>query len=380
MRPGRSTDIRNLSLTWPRRLAALRRRFSNRPNFVQTRDGVARLAVRSTHPHWIVGRGLCMYRRHDFANVPKNRRRTAVDLQLPVWSPFRNTGHHTVWQGSEAMVWFWDEDSVADAQQAFRTTPAGREAPPAEDLHVLPETVFLPRQDDGVRLQPCRAGFELQHWRDGVLEDAFWYPDRPDADQLDSFLARQGVPAAAAARVVHNGAAESLRPQHAAESWASPTAPTDWLRANERTIAAAAILVLAVVAVWQEARYWKIDGLAATTEAEFEAQEEALAPVLATRDEIVALRRRNEALATVLNAPSQAHLMGLVDQAIPGESARFAEWRYQQGELQVLVTDDEALDPVAYVRALEAVPRFEAVRVGRATRPDSVEIALRVRP
>ena len=321
-----------------------------------------------------------MYRRHDFANVPKNRRRAAVDLQLPVWSPFRRTGHHTVWQGSEAMVWFWDDDTVAEAQQAFRTTPAGRDAPPPEDLHVLPETVFLPRQDDGVTLQPCRTGFELQHWRGGVLEDGFWYPDRPDADQLDSFLARRGVPDTAAARAVQNGAAEALRPEHAAEPWASPVTPTDWLQTNERTIAAAAILLLAVVAVWQEARYWKIDGIAAATEAEFEAQQEALAPVLATRDEIVALRRRNEALTTVLNAPSQAHLMGLVDQAIPSPSARFAEWRYQQGELQVLVRDDEALDPVAYVRALEAVPRFEAVRVGRASSPDSVEVALRIRP
>ncbi|MYE11897.1 MAG: hypothetical protein F4X99_09585 [Gammaproteobacteria bacterium] len=239
---------------------------------------------------------------------------------------------------------------------------------------------MLPREDDGIRLQPCRTGFELQRWRDGVLEDAFWYPDRPNADQLDSFLARQGVPDAAAVRAVQNGAAESLATEHATEPWASSITATDWLQTNERTIVAAAILLLAVVAVWQEARYWKIDGLAATTEAEFEAQQEALAPVLATRDEIVALRRRNEALTTVLNAPSQAHLMGLVDQAIPSASARFAEWRYQQGELQVLVTDDEALDPVAYVRALEAVPRFEAVRVGRATSPDSVEVALRIRP
>ena len=341
---------------------------------------MGRLTARSAHAHWIVGRGLCMYRRHDFANVPKNRRRAAVDLQLPVWSPFRRTGHHTVWQGSEAMVWFWDDDTVAEAQHAFRTTPAGRDAPPPEDLHVLPETVFLPRPDDGVTLQPCRAGFELQHWREGVLEDAFWFPDRPDADQLDSFLARRGVPDAAAARAVQNGAAESLGAEHAAEPWASPVAPTDWLQANERAIAAAAVLLVAVVAVWQEARYWKIDGLAAAAEAEFDTQQEALAPVLATRDEIVALRRRNEALTTVLNTPSQAHLMGLVDQAIPGESARFAQWSYQQGELQVLVTDEDALDPVAYVRALEAVPRFEAVRVGRATRPDSVEIALRVRP
>ena len=372
--------IRNLYMKWTGRLAALRRRFATRPNFVQTRDGVARLAGRSAHAHWIVGRGLCMFRRHDFANVPKNRRRAAVELQLPVWSPFRRTGHHTVWQGSEAMVWFWDDDTVAAAQHAFRATPAGRDAPRAEDLRALPETVFLPRQDDGALLQPCRVGFELQRWRDGVLEEAFWYPDRPDDDQLDSFLSRQGVPDATAARTVQNGAAESLPAEHAAEPWASPGAPIDWLRANERNLAAGAILLLAVAAIWQETRYWKIDALATSAQAQFETQQEALAPVLATRDEILALSRRNDALATVLNSPSQAYLMGLVDRAIPGETARFAEWHFQQGELEVLVTDDDALDPVAYVRALEAVPRFEAVRVGRSSRPDSVEIALRIRP
>ena len=367
-------------MKWTERLAGLRRRFATRPNFVQTRDGVGRLSVRSLHAHWIVGRGLCMYRRHDFANVPKNRRRAAVELQLPVWSPFARTGHHTVWQDSEAMTWFWDADTVTETQNAFRTTPAGHETPPPEDLRVVPETVFLPRRADGVHLQPCRAGFDLQHWRDAVLEDAFWFPDRPDAEQVSGFLSRQGVPDAALARTVQNGAAEHVRPVHAAEPWASPVAPADWLQANERALAAAAILLVAVVAVWQEARFWKIDSLAAAAQAEFETQQEALAPVLATRDEILALNRRNDALTSILNTPSQAHVMGLVDQAIPGASARFDEWHYQQGELEVLVTDAENLDAVAYVRALEAVPRFEAVRVGRSSRPDSVEINLRVRP
>ncbi len=371
--------MRKPSPTWPSRLAALRRRFATRPNFVQTRDGVERLPAPSPHAHWIVGRGLCMYRRHDFANVPRNRRRAALELQLPIWSPFARTGHHAVWRDAEAMTWFWDQDAVARAQEAFRATPAGRETPPPEDLRVVPETVFLPRRAEGVHLQPCRAGFELQHWSNGALEDGFWFPDRPDADQIGGFLSRRGVADAAAARTIQNGAAETPRAEHAAEPWASPVAPIDWLRANERKLAAAAILLVAVVAVWQEARFWRIDALAAAARAELETQQEALAPAMAVRDETLGLTRRNDALATVLNTPSQAHLMGLVDRAIPGESARFAEWRYQQGELEVLVTDDDALDPVAYVRALEAVPGFEAVRVGRSSRPDSVEIALRVR-
>ena len=364
-------------MTLATRLATLRRRFATKPNFVQTGDGVERLPVRTAHPHWIVGRGLCMYRQQDFANVPKNRRRATVELQLPVWSPFRRTGHHCVWSDTTAMVWFWDEDRVRAAQQAFRTAPATRDTPVPEDLRVVPETVFLPRGRDGVRLQRCRAGTELQHWRDGVLQDTFWFAQHPDAGDVTAFLARQGI--ADTARI-ENGAADTTVLEHAAEPWASPVAPAEWLVANERPLAAACLLVLALALVWQEARFWKIDGLASAAAAEFERQQDALQPLMATRDEIVALRRRNEALVTLLNAPSQARIMGLVDGAIPGDSARFAEWRYQQGELEVLVSDAKDLDPVAYVRALEAVPLFEAVRVGRSTRPDSVEIALRVHP
>ena len=90
----------------------LRRRFSNKPNVIQTRQGTERLPFKSFHPHWIVGRGLCMYRSEDFGNVPRNKRRAALDLKLPLWSPFANTGHHCVWEGGKAMVWFWDADAV----------------------------------------------------------------------------------------------------------------------------------------------------------------------------------------------------------------------------------------------------------------------------
>ena len=90
----------------------LRRRFSNKPNVIQTRQGAQRLPFRSYHPHWIVGRGLCMYRSEDFGNVPRNKRRAALNLKLPLWSPFASTGHHCVWEDGRAMVWFWDADAV----------------------------------------------------------------------------------------------------------------------------------------------------------------------------------------------------------------------------------------------------------------------------
>ena len=99
-------------------LLKLRQLFSNKRNVIQTRSDTVQLPARSLHPHWIVGRDLCMYRREDFTNVPRSKRRSALALKLPVWSPFERTGHHCVWSGSSAMVWFWDEDKVGAGPDA----------------------------------------------------------------------------------------------------------------------------------------------------------------------------------------------------------------------------------------------------------------------
>ena len=87
-------------------LSGLRRFFSGKRNVIQTRAGAAGLPGAAARSHWIVGRALCMYRREDFSGVPRSKRRAALELKLPVWSPFERTGHHCVWSGGSAMVWF----------------------------------------------------------------------------------------------------------------------------------------------------------------------------------------------------------------------------------------------------------------------------------
>ena len=345
----------------------LRRRFSDKPNAIQTREGVARLPVQSAHRHWVVGRGLCMYRCEDFANVPSGRRPEALALKLSVWSPFENTGHHAVWSGSTAMVWFWDS-TVVKVRPEELFANAGPQA--ATRVRIRPETLFMPRKSDGVHLQPCREGFELQHWQKDVLRDAFWFPERPDQGRIDWFCRRRGV-----ADGIRGEAAASAM---AAEPWSGTVSVREWLLANERPLALALLATLVLVLVWQEVRVWKMGYLGEAAATELAQMEQKLAPALNARNELVRLRARNEALADILNQPSQARIMGLVDQALPGDSARFHQWRYQQGELRVTV-EDPNLDPIAYVRALEAVPLFDQVRVGQSRRNNRVEITLRVR-
>ena len=341
---------------------------SSRPNALQTRSAVQPVAARSRHPHWIVGRGLCLYRHENFAHVPPKRRADALRLQLPVWSPFAATGHHCVWAGAEAMVWLWDAEAVRPEAVAN----ASFEAQHAVAARVCPETVFHPRQGDGAYAVQCAEGWELQCWRDAALVDSFWSPEAPDAERRAWFLQRHGF---AADLAVATPPAEL-----AAEPWASPVSARDWLAAREWPLAVAVTAIVLAAALWQEARLWKVRAAASAIEAEFAARQDELGPVLAARAELNQLRRRATAMRGILAEPSQARVMGVLDAALPSATARFRRWRYQQGELSVLVEDAE-LDPVAYVQALE--PHFASVEVG-ASRPaqrggeETIEITLRL--
>ena len=357
-------------------LSMLRRVFFNRLSFIQTRNGPHRLPIESRHSYWIVGRDLCMYRCEEFANIPRSRRRSALELKLPVWSPFERTGHHCVWSGSSAMVWYWDEDTVNAGRETSKAPNAGSERRSSARVRVFPETMFYPKKPDGVHLQVCRKGFELQHWRAGVLADAFWCPERPHEGQWGWFIDRQEIDGQTVPTVRR---ANSLAVESAMEAkpWSISLTPREWIEVNERGLAAACLLALSLVVVWQEARIWRLRHIAEAGASELTRIQAELGPLLEARNNLLRLRRTNQALLDLLNEPSQARIMSLVDRAIPSAEAKFRKWRYQQGELRVLVEDPE-LGPIAYVRSLEAVPLFGQVRAEPTRGENRIEIVLKV--
>ena len=344
-------------------LQDLRRRFSKRPNFIQGRSGAFKLPLQSLSAHWILGRGLCMYRCENFDHVPRARREAAVRLQVPGWSPFDRTEHYVVWAGGDAMVWYWDADAVD--RQALRAQIVEAGADPAHCI-VLPETVFRPRQTDGLCVQQCAEGFEFQYWQGGLLRSAVWSLDQPSAQRRALFAERQGV----SGEVVEID--ELL-----AEPWAAQMSPREWLVANELRVAAGLVLVLSTLMIWQEGRHWRLALAGQGAERDFAAIQEEVAPFMAARNAHRRLSGINDRLDAVLREPSQAYLMGLIDQTLPSPDARFAAWHYQQGELKVVVEDADA-DPVQYVRLMEALPALADVRVEQARGRGRVELTMQV--
>ena len=329
---------------------------------MQTAAGAQALPARFLRQAWIVGRGLCIYRCEDFAQVPRSRRAAACALRIPVWSPFANTGHHCVWAGAVAMVWLWDAAQVAAAQRDAAPLPAsGR---------VLPETVFHAKKPDGVHQQRCVHGVELQHWRAGALRDSYWLP-APDAARAEWFAAG----AAGSGGVVGGALAAAVPADLASVPWAGAAGAGEWLRAHERALAACGLGVVAVLASWQEARIWKVAAESAATAAELDRQQARLAPALAARAELRRRRSRTQALIALLDAPSQVELMNVADAALPA-GVGLHQWQYQRGRLLLTLTG-EPLDPVACVEGLSAV--FDDVVLGRAQRGGRIDISMTVR-
>ena len=317
-----------------------------------------------------------MYRCEDFANVPRSKRRSALELKLPVWSPFERTGHHCMWSGGSAMVWYWDEDAVAGGGDALHAQRTGAGLRSSGRIRVLPETMFYPKKPDGLHLQACEAGFELQYWRAGVLADAFWFPEHPHEGQWSWFIDRQ-EPDVHAELAAHRARSSVAVSELAAEPWPVSLAPREWIEVNERGLAWTCFLAFVLVVVWHEARIWNVRHLNEVAAMELTRFQSELGPLLEARNELLRLRRTNQALLDLLREPSQARIMSLVDRAIPSGNAKFREWRYQQGELRVVVEDPD-LDPIEYVRSLEAVPLFAQVRAEPARGDNRIEITLKV--
>lgn len=69
--------------------------------------------------------------------------------------------------------------------------------------------------------------------------------------------------------------------------------------------------------------------------------------------------------------------MGEVDRTLPSPAATFHEWRYQRGELSIVIEDEDP-DPIAYVRALEAHSLFDQVKAEHARKAGRLKISMRV--
>ena len=366
------TTLQRLTERFADLRARVRRRLATHPNAIQTTTGAELLDFRSPHPHWIVSRGLCMFRREDFSNVPRNKRRAAVELRVPGVEPVppprpplrvvRRHRHGLVLgprQGPHRR-----RTLRRPGHRRRRRAHRPRDRLPSHQVRTAP-TCRPATKDSSCSAgatPSCRTPSGSRRARSSTI--------------IAWFLARTGD---AEAHAPEQNCAPAPAAPLLRDPWSSALSPREWFEVNETALVAAAVLLLAVALVWQETRVWKAHYIKAAAIEEFEHLQDTLAPELTARTELLDLRTQNRAIARILREPSQARLMAIVDGAVPSAEARFVAWRYQQGELRVVV-EDPTPHPIAYVESFAAVPMFEDVQAAPERTAERLEITMRVAP
>ena len=298
-----------------------------------------------------------MYRYQDFSHVPKNKRESALESALGLWSPFEQTGWYCHWHAGFAMVWFWDKSAI-DYDEL-----------PALNLRVIPETVMSNRSQNGCVRQQCVSGVELQYWNNSVLVDSLWFAVEPDTQQVHKFSARYSK----STDLVAQSSPDIF------QAWFQELGPIEWLKHYEKHLVSIVVVFFGILMIWQEVRIFRAQHQERAAEIRLLDLEEELAPLLAARNEIDRLLQRNNSTLRLASIPSQARLMTLVSKVLPSPSVLFREWHFQQGALKFTVEDPEAgTNTVDYVTALRAEPTFTDISAEQARGNNRFQITLRV--
>jgi hypothetical protein len=104
-----------------------------------------------------------------------------------------------------------------------------------------------------------------------------------------------------------------------------------------------------------------------------EALQAELAPVLAQRDEAVALAARTQALAELLGNVTALEAAAEFEHLAGGRYGRLLSWDFNGRSLRATL-EDSAPDNRAYVESLQRSPWFERVSIQTTPRADQISI------
>ncbi len=348
-------------------LQALRTRIFSGKRYEQSSSGVTVYDTPGESSRWILSRSLCTYHKIDLTAVDKSRRDAALANQVELLSPFTNVGYAPFWQDGVAQTWMWDESQQA-AEQAEKQASVSEQA---DILQVLPESVFSKKHDDGVVVYSAMDGFVAQHWKNGVLQQEYFWEKEPGEAAWLRFLRSQGQPA---------------RP------WQAPTDSFDikgtpWAEARRNNLSlyeprafVGVVLVLVFLLAFQ---VFSVIGMTINNwnlNRQVENLKVEVAPALIERDAAFEALERNRQLET-LGSISQARYMLDLMEALPkgddqGEGL-VRRWRYQDGDIELLVNVKEP-DLEAFATAIDSLDLFTDVQLTPNDRTETLVVKLKV--
>ncbi len=332
---------------------------SSAPVRCQHRDGTSRVTFAAQRPLWLVGADICVFVRLDLGNVPERHRARAIAERARQLSPFPDQGWHAADHDGRIALWCWD---AARVRAAIAAEPESGRA-----WEIVPEQVFFtPARDACVRE---RGGtFVLERWRDDELVFSAALP--PGGQHRALCLRSAGLAVDADPPVVTAVPGERWDRRAFA-----------WRRLLREPLAASAAL-LALASLWL---LWSLGLLGGTYLANQQLstriaeQQQNLAPLLAQREQALAIAARTAALAALFEQVSAIEAAAEFEFLVGGRYQQMLDWEFSPRALRVTL-QDATPDNRAYVEALERSPWFDRVGVSPAPNPDQITLQIALTP
>lgn len=309
-------------------------------------------------PTLILPRKYLFYQYIDFEAVPRSLRANLLMQRIRQLSPFGDFEHWEVAENNTAQVWFWQAGRIIRMHEE-QDLPT---------LSVVPETMLRPPLDNGLRIQPCIEGWELQYWSAKMLRHSRWFANQPtDQDKAD-FVRICGA--------IDDGIWSQGDIALLNKPW---NEKPFWSRENLISEAVAPRLILGVLLAWLCLQMGLSLGVLtheSVLSQNVASKNKQLKSLVRERDAALQQQEFNQAVVGLVSEPSQLHLLAQVYACVPAETKySILEWQYQRGQLTVLIQQNN-LDTRALVQACSANNTFRDIHVEPGVTPDQTRLLI----
>lgn len=318
-----------------------------------------------------MSRALCRFNRFDLSRLPATKRKAALALQLPQWSPFPDSAYAIVWQDGFAGVWCWDNSRIEAEIRKHGRQPKSQQK--------IPESLLRPAAQDGLRLLKCLEGVEGQYWQDAQLMASRWWPQAPNAHDWLSFQRDCGIPVEQQQAAV---TAQDLPLQtHPWGKISALSGAADQLPLAEAALYGALILALGLPTLYLGLHRYQINSAIADSKGKLAAIREKASPLFDAREKALESLARIKAIYALEHYPPPLSLMAAVAQALPKDGSFVREWDMTGNQLKITVNSpNSSIVGTTYVEALEKAGPFADVKIITNADPKLMAFAITILP
>ena len=319
--------------------------------YFQTGKGLDVLPTETLKNVWVVSRGCCHYKKIEIGNLPESKLKSFLTTNLPLHSPFKNSGCWFKRQSKNLHIWIWDQLRQQDI--------AKEHALDLDHFLVVPTSCFSERREGLAVYEESSGECFGQVWKNGELLGDSWWQASPSQNDWETFLLGLGVDVAP----IPPGSSLGY------EKYADWTSLNNYILSSRRIewlVASFAALVFALIFTFQSVTTLRSTYLVNSLMSEVKDLK------VQTNDLVLVKDRAESALnelnkLRILRAPGQLPLINDVSKALPDSTGKILRWDYRGDNELIVILESSNPDLEAYVKSLEDLSRVSGVEITPAS-------------